>query len=112
MSLLKALSGEKRADAAQDARHSPGRPPNSTLVPPQKESETVTSKRLQDVMRDLYWRAIDCSIKSQSDGGFVVSLKDKLHGSKTLARKTFPADELDRAAEWLERKCWQFYPKP
>jgi hypothetical protein len=49
--------------------------------------------------RSLHW-----------DAGFVVSIGDTLYGS-AQASETFAADELSAAAEWLDQKARELYPK-
>jgi hypothetical protein len=70
----------------------------------------VSGIDLTEVMQRLYASEINCAVQSQWDAGFVVSIGDSLYGTPK-ASETFAVDELAAAAEWLDRKARELYPK-
>jgi hypothetical protein len=65
---------------------------------------------LTGVMQRLYGSEINCAVQSHWDAGFVVSIGDTSYGTPK-ASETFAADELAAAAEWLDGKARELYPK-
>lgn len=64
---------------------------------------------LLDVIRALYASEINCRIWTFWDGGLTVEIGDELNGFR--ASEMFDEDSFAHAAQWLDSKARELYPK-